>query len=193
MTASNNKIPKGVDPNDPLLWFNPEALGVNSNQPAKNTKVAKKHSFQKSSPKAKLDCAVSGRPKHYKTTKSGIIKSSEGVGQTLLMTSAERVHAAGHNATLVKNDHGKFHWHPNFMAKSYQAGQGTPTLRRTDSQPVKAPAARMAAGRQTAPKEAKVPEFELRPSGLGHYENPFSMSRTREFTLHLLNFDRENS
>ncbi|MDX1386414.1 MAG: hypothetical protein R3257_02410, partial [bacterium] len=136
-----------------------------------------------SSPQTKLSRAVSGRPKEYTYTKSGVIKSNEGVGVTNVLTSSQRVRALGHKAKWTGQN-----WRSG-LAK-YE-GHGKPDLRRTASEPEKAPPARMAAGRQTKPSEVKTPGFKLGPGGLGEYKTPYSLFRTR--ILDLIKIDRDHS
>jgi hypothetical protein len=165
-TTKANSTPQNIDPNDPLLWFNPDALGVKP-EAAPKTEAPKAKGFEKHSPATKLHHAVSGEKHSY--TASGIIKSSEGVGVGDLNPSLKNK-ALAHDTSFSRER----------VDKGWIDRHITPGKNYARFKPE-------ASGDRVASKKAdepKTPSYELRPGGVGQFESPFAATvRPRGFIL----------
>jgi hypothetical protein len=176
-TTKANSTPQNIDPNDPLLWFNPDALGVKPKATPQD-KAPKAKGFEHGSPQSKLSQAVSGGNRKY--TGSGIIKT-DGVGAGPLMTTKARGKALARNAHF---DTSRGSWQPNFISESH-TNQGVVNrhLEGKHYARVNPEVGERFAGKKADAEEPKIPTFALRPSGPGRFEDGFSIVRSREFIL----------
>lgn len=177
-TTKANSTPQHIDPNDPLLWFNPSALGIKP-EATPEDKAPKAKGFENGSPQSKLSQAVGGGNRKY--TASGIIKNDTVGGSTPLMSDEARNKALSRNAHF---DTKRNSWQPNFISESRTTqGVNQRHLEGKHYARVHPESGDRFAQKKADPKEPKVPSFELRPGGPGQFESPFSIVRPREFVL----------
>ena len=214
MTASDKNIPKGVDAHDPLLWFNPEAVGAKTAKtdgitpakkaktprtPPKKAKVASKPKFQKSNPSTDLKRKVDGGLQIplvgngvYMPSSSG---STGGKGAGIPFTigdlsrNIDAALASAPERTTMPTAFKRTEEKVNRQVVARHV-DGVHYGDRTDGAAKKSPPSRMAGPKKTA--SVKRPSVELRPSGPGSYRVN-SYIRTRDYGLRLIRLDRENS